>query len=66
MTFLGDAGGVYGSLIILGKVMHTIVSGNEMSAHMLEKYFRVVENPGNESAVSNNKKSSKKQMQFMY
>ena len=43
MMFLGDAGGVYGSMIIIGSVLHILFSANEQSIQLLKYYFRVIE-----------------------
>ena len=43
MSFLGEAGGVHGSMIILGATIHALISGNEQSTHMLKHYFRIEE-----------------------
>ena len=43
MSFLGESGGVHGSMMILGAAMHALISGNEQSSHMLKHYFRIEE-----------------------
>ena len=43
MSFLGDSGGVHGSMMILGAAIHALISGNEQSSHMLKHYFRIEE-----------------------
>ena len=43
MMFLGDAGGVYGSMILIGSVLHMLISANEQSIQLLKYYFRVIE-----------------------
>ena len=40
MAFLEDSGGVHGSMMIIGAIIHFLISGNEQSSYMLEHYLR--------------------------
>ena len=52
MSFLGDAGGIYGSVMVLGEIVHSLISVNEQSAFMLKDYFRIEENPKSNASES--------------
>ena len=41
MMFLGDVGGVYGSMMLIGSVLHLLISANEKPTQLLKYYFRV-------------------------
>ena len=44
MAFLGDVGGIYGSMMLIGMAIHSMISSEEISSHMLSKYFKVLDN----------------------
>ena len=41
MAFLGDAGGIYGSMMLIGAVFHFCLSFDEQPAQFLKHYYRV-------------------------
>ena len=43
MAFLGDVGGIYGSMMLIGMAIHSMISSEEISSHMLSKYFKVID-----------------------
>ena len=43
MMLLGDAGGVYGSFMLIGSALNMLISANEQSTQLLKYYFRVNE-----------------------
>ena len=43
MAFLGDVGGIYGSMMLIGTAIHSLISSEEISSHMLSKYFKVID-----------------------
>ena len=51
--FLGDAGGLYGSLMILGTVLNFLFSGNNQNLQLLDHFFFI-----NEASYDSNSKAS--------
>ena len=43
MDFLGDAGGVFGSMMIIGQALHYLIVRNEQPQKLLKNYFKVNE-----------------------
>ena len=41
MVLLGDLGGLFGSLLLIGTAIHFILVGNTLSLAMLKHYFLV-------------------------
>ena len=43
MSFLGDSDGIHDSMMIIGAIIHTLISLNEQSPYMFKDYFRIEE-----------------------
>lgn len=41
LDFLGDAGGIFGSMVLLGQAFHFFISQNEQAFHFLKNHFLV-------------------------
>jgi hypothetical protein len=41
MDFLGDTGGIFGSMVLLGSALHFMLSQNEQALHFLGQHFLV-------------------------
>ena len=41
MDFLGDAGGVFGSMVLIGQALHYFFVNNEEPQQLLTEYFKV-------------------------
>ncbi len=41
MDFLGDAGGIFGSMVLLGSVAHFFVSQNEQAFSFFRSHFLI-------------------------
>lgn len=47
LEFLGDAGGIYESVYIIGSVLHVLLSSNSLAIKILENHFKVAPNQDN-------------------
>ena len=43
MDFLGDAGGVFGSMMLIGQALHYLFVNNEEPQQLMQYYFKVNE-----------------------
>ena len=43
MDFLGDAGGVFGSMMLIGQALHFFFVNDEEPQQLMEYYFKVNE-----------------------
>ena len=43
MDFLGDAGGVFGSMMLIGKAIHYFFVNNEEPQQLMKNYLKVIE-----------------------
>ena len=58
MDFLGDAGGIFGSMVLLGSAIHYFLSQNEQALHFLKSHFFIDDQLPTQSQVENSSQTS--------